>query len=145
VLNLGFSGYGPPQFLAELQTGRFDRVIGTQPRFFIFMTMAEHAERTACKPVWVRLGPRYALENDRVALKGACYEGLRARVREWLENMASYRLFIEPYLQKGTHEDVELYVRIMLASVSLAKEKYGVATLSLISLRQLSQWDGFQR
>jgi hypothetical protein len=38
-------------------------------------------------------------------------------------------LFIEPYLQKGTHEDVELYVRILLASVSLAKEKYGVATL----------------
>ena len=50
-------------------------------------------------------------------------------MREWLENMASYRLFIESYLQKGTHEDVELYVRILLASVSLAKEKYGVATL----------------
>jgi hypothetical protein len=129
VLNLGFSGYGPPQFLAELQTGRFDGVIGAQPRLFIFMTMAEHAGRTACKPVWARLGPRYALENGHVALKGACYEGLRARVREWLENMASYRLFIEPYLQKGTHEDVELYVRILLASVSLAKEKYGVATL----------------
>jgi hypothetical protein len=104
-------------------------VIGAQPRLFIFMTMAEHAGRTACKPVWARLGPRYALENGHVALKGACYEGLRARVREWLENMASYRLFIEPYLQKGTHEDVELYVRILLASVSLAKEKYGVATL----------------
>jgi hypothetical protein len=129
VLNLGFSGYGPPQFLAELQTGRFDGVIGAQPRLFIFMTMAEHAERTACRPVWARLGPRYALENGHVALKGACYEGLRARAREWLENMASYRLFIEPYLQKGTHEDVELYVRILLASVSLAKEKYGVATL----------------
>jgi hypothetical protein len=131
VLNLGFSGYGPPQFLAELETGRFDGVIGAQPRLFIFMTMAEHAERTACKPVWARLGPRYALENGRVALKGTCYEGLRARVREWLENMASYRLFFEPYLQKVTHEDVELYVRILLASVSLAKEKYGVATLIL--------------
>ena len=32
VLNLGFSGYGPHQFLAELQTGRFDGVIGAQPR-----------------------------------------------------------------------------------------------------------------
>ena len=28
VLNLGFSGYGPQQFLAELQTGRFDGAIG---------------------------------------------------------------------------------------------------------------------
>ncbi|MDQ6867773.1 MAG: SGNH/GDSL hydrolase family protein, partial [Pseudomonadota bacterium] len=41
----------------------------------------------------------------------------------------SYRLFIEPYLQKATHEDVELYIRIVLAAVNLAKEKYGVATL----------------
>jgi hypothetical protein len=129
VLNLGFSGYGPQQFLAELQTGRFDGVIGAQPRLFIFMTMAEHSQRTACKPAWVRLGPRYALENGHVALKGTCYEGLRVRVVEWLENMASYRWFIEPYLQKITHEDVELYIKILLAAVNLAKEKYGVATL----------------
>ena len=129
VLNLGFSAYGPQEFLAELQTGRFDGVIGAQPRLFIFMTMPEHAERTACKPFWVRWGPRYALENGRVALKGACYDGLSLRVREWLEDMASYRLFIEPYLQKATHEDLELYIRILLAAVNLAKEKYGVATL----------------
>jgi hypothetical protein len=129
VLNLGFSGYGPQQFLAELQTGRFDEVIGEQPRLFVFMTFAAHAERTACKPFWVRTAPRYALENGQVALKGACYEGLSLRMREWLENMASYRLFIEHYLQKPTHEDVELYITILLAAVNLAKEKYGAATL----------------
>jgi hypothetical protein len=129
VLNLGFSGYGPQQFLAELQTGRFDEVIGAQPRLFIFMTSAGHAERTACKPIWVRFGPRYALENGQVAWKGACYEGLSLRMREWLENMASYRLFVEPYVQKVTHEDLELYIRILLTAVNLAKEKYGVVTL----------------
>jgi hypothetical protein len=129
VLNLGFSGYGPQQFLAELQTGRFDEVIGAQPRLFIFMTSAGHAERTACKPIWVRFGPRYALENGQVEWKGPCYDGLSLRMREWLENTASYRLFIEPYLQKVTHEDVELYIRILLTAVNLAKEKYGVVTL----------------
>lgn len=129
VLNLGFSGYGPQQFLAELQTGRFDGVIGAQPRLFIFMTMAGHAERTACKPFWVRLGPRYALENGQVALKGACYEGMSLRAREWFENTASYRVFIEPYLRRVTHKDLELYIRILVAAANLAKEKYGVATL----------------
>jgi hypothetical protein len=94
VLNLGFSGYGPQQFLAELQTSRFDSVIGAQPRLFIFLTAAAlHVERTACKPFWARRGPRYALENGHVAFKG---EGLSQRLREWLENMASYHLFIEP-------------------------------------------------
>lgn len=110
VLNLGYPGYGPQQFLAELQTGRFDGVIGEQPRLFIFMTGAGHAERTACKPFWVRRWPRYTLENGQVVLKGACYEGLSLGVREWLEDMASYRLFVEPYLQRVTHEDLELYV-----------------------------------
>ncbi|MGH6852028.1 MAG: SGNH/GDSL hydrolase family protein, partial [Methylocella sp.] len=62
VLNLGFPAYAPQQFLAELQTGRFDGVIGAQPRLFIFTTMPEHAERTACKSPWVRSGPRYVLE-----------------------------------------------------------------------------------
>jgi hypothetical protein len=129
VLNLGFSGYGPQQFLRELETGLFDHLIGAQPRLFVFMTFAEHAERTACKPFWVRRAPRYALENGGVALKGACYDDLSLRVREWLEDMASYRWLFEPYRQKLTHEDVELYVRILLAAVNQAKEKYGVATL----------------
>jgi len=93
------------------------------------MTAAWHAERTACKPLWAAWGPRYALENGQVVLKGACYDGLSLRVREWIENMASYRLFIEPYRQKLTHQDLELYIRVLLAAVNLAKEKYGVATL----------------
>jgi hypothetical protein len=129
VLNLALGAYGPQQFLAELETGRFDGVIGAQPRLFIFMTAAWHAERTACKPLWAAWGPRYALENGQVVLKGACYDGLSLRVREWIENMASYRLFIEPYRQKLTHQDLELYIRVVLAAVNLAKEKYGVATL----------------
>jgi hypothetical protein len=130
VLNLGFPGYGPQQFLVEAQASRFDGVIGAQPRLFIFLTAAAlHVERTACKPFWMRHGPRYALENGQVALKGACYEGPSLWLREWLENTASYRLFIAPYRNKISHDDVDLYVRILLAAVNLAKEKYGVATL----------------
>jgi hypothetical protein len=129
VLNLGFPGYGPQQFLAEMQAARFDGVIGAQPRLFIFLTVSWQVARTACKPLWVAWAPRYALENGQVALKGLCYEGVSLRMRKRLEDMASYRLFIEPYLQKATHEDVELYIRIVLAAVNLAKEKYGVATL----------------
>ena len=130
VLNLGVPAYGPQQFLAELQTGRFDHVIGAQPRLFIFMTAPWHAERTACKAIWERSSaPRYELENNQIMFKGECNKGQILRVRDWLETVAFYRLFIKPYLQKATHEDVELYIRILLASVSLAKEKYGVATL----------------
>jgi len=89
VLNLAFYAYGPQQFLAELKTGRFDGVIGAQPRLFIFMTAPWHAARTACKLSWAAHLPRYALENGQLALKGDCYEGLNLWLREWLGNMAS--------------------------------------------------------
>jgi hypothetical protein len=130
VLNLGFPGYGPQQFLAEMQAGRFDGVIGAQPRLFIFLTAAAlHVERTVCKPFWMRHGPRYVLENGQVALKGACYEGPSLWLREWLENTASYRLFIAPYGNKISHDDVDLFIRILVAAVNASKEKYGIATL----------------
>ncbi|MGH6845411.1 MAG: SGNH/GDSL hydrolase family protein [Methylocella sp.] len=129
VLNLGFIGYGPQQFLRELEAGLFDPLIGARPRLFIFMTAAWHAERTACKASWTPPAPRYALENGQIVFKGACNEGPSLWLREWLENTTSYRLMVEPIRHKLSHDDVDLYIRILLAGVSLAKEKYGVATL----------------
>jgi hypothetical protein len=130
VLNLGFGGYGPQQFLRELETGLFDSQIGSRPRLFIFLTVAEwHVERAACKAYWAPHAPRYVLENGQIIFKGACNEGPSLGLREWLENMASYRLLIEPFRHKLSHDDVDLYIRILLAAVNLAKEKYGVATL----------------
>jgi hypothetical protein len=129
VLNLAFTGYGPQQFLRELETGLFDAVIGSQPKLFIFVAAAWHAERTACKAYWTPFAPRFALENGRVAFKGTCNEGANLWVREWLENTASYRSFIEPYRHKVSHGDVELYIRILLAAVNLAKEKYVIPTV----------------
>ncbi|MGI8569856.1 MAG: SGNH/GDSL hydrolase family protein [Methylocella sp.] len=129
ILNLGFTGYGPQQFLRELETGLFDPLIGSRPRLFIFLTAAWHAERTACKAYWTPHAPLYALENGRIVFKGACNEGPSLWLREWLQNTASYRLMVEPIRHKLSHDDVDLYIRILLAAVNFAKEKYGVATL----------------
>ncbi len=171
VLNLGFSGYGPQQFLRELETGRFDKVIradrdhvgsvrdphdldksalhqrsracplseksvnfsgtcsSSQPKLFIFLTAPFHVERTACKASWVLHGPRYALENGKIVYKGPCDQGPSLWLREWMQHMAPYRWLVEPNLEKLNHDDVDLYIRILLAAVHLAKEKYGVPTL----------------
>lgn len=138
VVNMGFSGYGPQHFLREVQSGLFDGVIGTRPKLFIFMTAAWHAQRTACKPYWVRYAPRFELENGQITFGGACYEGARLWLREWLDDTALYRFFIEPLSNKVSREDVELYIRIVLEAVRLAKEKYGVATL-IPYLRQMPE------
>lgn len=131
VLNLGFSGYGPQQWLSELQSGLFDSVIGERGRLFVFWTGPGHIERAACKPYWMRHAPRYALENGKLVLKGECYEGLSLRLREWADHWASYRWLVEPQVRKVNREDVELYVEMVLAAVDLAKEKYGVPAIVL--------------
>jgi hypothetical protein len=131
VLNLGFPGYGPQQFLSEMQSGLFDPVIGPQPRLFVFLTGVWHAERSSCKSHFARNSPRYILENGQLLLEGICREGFSLRLREWLWNSAAYRVFIEPYERRVTHDDVELYTRLMLAAIDLAKKKYGVPAIVL--------------
>jgi hypothetical protein len=136
VLNLGYSGYGPQQWLSELQSGLFDPVIGSQRSLFVFWTGPGHTERSACKPYWMRHAPRYALENGQLVLKGECREGFNLWLAEWLDHWATYRWLIEPYGRTVNHDDVELYIRIMLAAIKLAKEKYEVPTIVLYD-RQL--------
>jgi len=129
VLNAAFTGYGPHQFLRELETRHLDSVIGPHPKLFIFLTFAWHVERTACKPHWARHAPHYEIQNGQVVFKGNCNEGPSLWLREWAENTAAYRQFIKPLSQKISRDDVELYIRIAVAAVKLGKEKYGVPTL----------------
>lgn len=131
VVNLAFTGYGPQQFLREMETGIFDSVIGPAPKVFIFLTAAWHAERTACKAYWTAPAPLYSLDDKgQIVFKGACNaEGPSLWFRQWRENSAAYRLVIEPYRHVLSHDDVELYVRILETAIRLAKTKYGVPTL----------------
>ncbi|PNG25094.1 SGNH/GDSL hydrolase family protein [Methylocella silvestris] len=129
VLNLGFTGYGPQQFLREMETSRFDELIGPDPKLFIFLTAPWHAERTACKAYWTAHAPLYKVENGHVVFTGQCDEGGKLWLREWLQNSVAYRTLTEPYRHMVSRDDVELYVRILEAAVIMAKQKYGVATL----------------
>lgn len=130
IVNLGYSAYGPQQFLREEQTGRFDKVIRPHPKLFVFLTAPWHAQRTGCKAEWVMLGPRYILKDGKLVYAGSCLDG-SSPLWPWAEHSAAYRTFIEPFFEKSNHEDIELYIRILLAATKLAHEKYGTATVIL--------------
>jgi hypothetical protein len=129
VLNFGFSGYGPQQFLREMQLGLFDRHIGPRPELFVYLTAPWHAERTSCKASWVSNGPRYALVEGRVVYQGRCLPGVVSGLRQWVEHSAAYRMFIEHNFGRITHADIELYIRILIEATKLAKTKYRVPVL----------------
>jgi hypothetical protein len=129
VLNLGFPGYGPHQVLYALETGTFDSTLGSRVRLIVMMTAPWHAERTACKLTYTLRGPSYRLRDDRLEYGGACSDGLGLALREWIQDTALYKAAIDPYQQRIGHDDVELYIRIILAAVDLARKKYGAMTL----------------
>ena len=135
VLNLAYMGYGPQHFLRALQSGAFDELFARQVRLFVFMTSAWHAERTSCKASWVAPAPRYILSNEQLVFSGECAGGsdvsgkLRLLGKKWCNDTAFCRVFLQPIISRADHDDVELYLRILLAAVELAKEKYGVQTL----------------
>lgn len=145
VLNLGFPGYGPHQVLHALESGTFDAELGPKVRLIVLLTAPWHAERTACKPTYTLRGPRYRLRDDRIEYDGACSEGLCLVLREWIQDTALYRAAINPYRQRIDHADVELYIRIVLATIDVATKKYGAATLIpyLPVGDEYLRWSGF--
>ncbi len=129
VLNLAVSGYSPQQFLREVETGLRDDVIGPKPSAFVFLTSPFHAARTACKESWTARAPRYALEGGRAVYQGPCFAGARLMVHEFLGNTALYRRAIQPYVDRLTHADIDLYIAILAEAAQTSKQRYGVKTL----------------
>lgn len=64
VLNLGFSGWGPHQMLANLESGRVERLAVPPPKLAIYLAIEDHARRIAGVAAHDRHGPRYVPSDD---------------------------------------------------------------------------------
>jgi hypothetical protein len=130
VLNFGFPGYGPQQFLRALETSMYDGLL-KGARAFVFETGAWHVERAACSAPFTLRAPRYVLADGSVSYAGACAEGLARFVRAFLAHSAAYRALVQPVQSATTKADVDLYIATVLRAVKLARENYHVRTLIL--------------
>lgn len=137
VLNLAVSGYGPQQFLRDLEIGYHDALLRDDPRLFVMLTAPWHAARTSCKAAFAVGSPRYVLENGAPIHKGACpapdagAPALLRAVKTAIRVTAAYKYFIgarEPPIDDG---DIDGYVAILARAGQIAREKYGVTTLIL--------------
>jgi ABC-type thiamin/hydroxymethylpyrimidine transport system permease subunit len=80
IINFGFSAYSSQQFLRAMETGLFDKVIGANPRLFVFLTSPWQDDRVACKAKYVAEAPRYILADGAIKFCGICGESQRFRV-----------------------------------------------------------------
>lgn len=125
VVNLAFSAYSPSQVLRELQVGLFDKQLSS-PRLFVLQTGPWHSERTSCTPNFSVRGPRYVTVDGALRFEGTCTSGLSRRVAEFYKELAAYRVFLAPILQRPSHYDIENYLNIVQAIAALSRDKYHV-------------------
>ncbi|MBS0518398.1 MAG: SGNH/GDSL hydrolase family protein [Proteobacteria bacterium] len=130
VLNFGFPGYGPEQFLRAVETGIDDRLLGPDLKYAVFTTFADQIRRTDCSASYVIRAPRYALDAaGQATFAGPCYGGAARAAMEVVTNTAIYKRYVEPYRAIIRRDDVALYVATILRAAALVKEKYGAATV----------------
>jgi len=130
VLNLGFPGYGPQQFLRALETGIYDDMLRGNLRLVVYETAPWHAERSSCTSGFMLRAPRYEMVDGRATYEGACYDRWATALGQLFANTSLYRVFFEP-LQRLGRDDIDLYVAILARASQIAREKYGAATLIL--------------
>jgi hypothetical protein len=130
VLNFGFPGYGPQQFLRALETGLFDPLL-SDAKIFVYETAAWHAERSACLAGHMTRAARYELRNGEPVFVGACAEGLNRVFREIFINGAAFRRFVQPVANVAGPADVELYLAELRRSAELVKQKFGARLIVL--------------
>lgn len=141
VVNLAFSAYSPSQVLRELQVGLFDKQLAS-PRLFVLQTGPWHSERTSCKPNFSIRGPNYVTVDGALRFEGRCTAGLTRRVEEFYKELAAYRVFLAPLLQRPSHYDIDNYLNIVEAIAKLARDKYHVPLVVLYVVPEDHYLDG---
>jgi hypothetical protein len=76
--NFAYSGYGPHQMLANLQSGRVGRIVDCAPKYVFYLCIPDHAARVAGLYSWDEHGPRFVLRpNGSVIQRGHFDDGLQ--------------------------------------------------------------------
>ncbi|MHB8883999.1 MAG: SGNH/GDSL hydrolase family protein [Methylovirgula sp.] len=123
VLNFGFPGYGPQQFLRAMETGIFDPLLANA-KTFVFETAAWHAERASCLAGFMARAPRYELRNGKLVYSGACSEGLNRVLHDIFMNGAAYNRLIAPFANAVGPADIKIYLAELQRCAELVKQKY---------------------
>jgi hypothetical protein len=74
IRNFAFSGYGPHQMLANLESPLFDRRINCKPTHFFYLAIPQHISRVAGLTSWDHHGPRFVLGANGEALRDGNFD-----------------------------------------------------------------------
>ena len=130
--NFGVSGWGPHQFLAGLQSGRFQRAVRCKPTDAVFLMIPSLIWRTVgMTNAWDAKGPRYRLGADgRPVRDGALGDDDPYNWRRWIG--------LTPI---GSEEATERAVAVIAEAMAELKRHYPGIRTHFISYRVASWTD----
>ena len=131
IRNFAFSGYGPHQMLANLQSGLFDQRISCKPTHFFYLAIPEHIARVAGLTSWDRHGPRFTLDANGEAVRAGNFDDparifSQIKVPRWVElafdKFFAWQRFFG-WARDPSPADLQLFVAVVRASARLAKQR----------------------
>lgn len=144
VHNFAFSGYGPHQMLALLQSSAPDARAGCRPTDFVYLAILEHVARVGGLTSWDYHGPRYRLDDGGRAVRDGNFDAPTRLLGRWdlpaglaseLDRCHTWQRFLGRNRSPGRPE-LDLYLGIVKESARLAAQRYPG------SLFQVLLWDG---
>lgn len=130
--NFGFSGYGPHQMLAAIESGLLEKTVSCPPTHFVFLTIFTHVARSAGLASWDPHGPRYRLDGGAVPRRYGNFDSPPLAFSRWpvpawagwvLERSHAYQKFFGRG-RAVTDADLELYLAIIARSRDLLAGRY---------------------
>ncbi len=123
VKNFGFHGYGPHQALNILLSDR-----DTSGILNFFLTAPWHAPRSACRPSYTALSPRYVLIGGSLEYVGKCGESNLGNVGGYAKRIISqsgiYKFILQAQLLEAPrNEDFDLYLAIIEKMYKISKDR----------------------
>jgi hypothetical protein len=153
VRNFGYSGYGPHQMLAALESGFAERAAGCRPTHVVYQAVYHHVVRAAGIWIWDSHGPRYVLGPDGRAVRHGNFD---SEPNATAALAALEKSAVAIHLRKrgmdvgagdATEEDVALFHAIVDASRRLVAEKWPGASFHVIhwdTYEALGRWPLFE-
>jgi len=131
IRNFAFSGYGPHQMLANLQSPLFDERLGCEPAHFFYLAIPEHIARVAGLDSWDLHGPRFTVDAKGEAVRAGNFDdparifGLKQPywVQLALDKFFTWQRFFGRARDPNS-TDLQLFLAVVRSSVHLAQRRY---------------------
>jgi hypothetical protein len=122
VRNYGFSGYGPHQMLAAIESGLVEATARCEPRFAIYLAHPHHVLRAAGKWWWDVHGPRYELVPGGGVKRRGNFDDDRSALAEVLEESETARRLRDAVVPDDA--DLRLFYAIVQRARGELEQRY---------------------